>query len=185
MLGLESFKGTDLTLLAPILLVGLSFLPRQDVRKTIYQVYVAPLSSGGFILMSVVLGILTLGLVLPSAAVSASGTGTKLTESFFGSVLRSSLNGLVGQGSLLLGLSNLLPGSFTLLLLLGGVVGQASILNTFSQFQVPLLTSFRNGFFGLGVSLILGYAVLFILKWVLRLWNGQGKWTNSENPEHV
>lgn len=185
MLGLESFKGTDLTLLAPILLVGLSFLPRQDVRKTIYQVYVAPLSSGGFILMSVVLGILTLGLVLPSAAVSASGTGTKLTESFLGSILRSSLNGLIGQSSLLLGLSNLLPGSFTLLLLLGGVVGQASILNTFSQFQVPLLTSLRNGFFGLGMSLILGYAVLFILKWVLRLWNGQGKWTNSENPEHV
>ena len=32
MLGLGSFNGTDLTLLAPILLVGLSFVPRQDVR---------------------------------------------------------------------------------------------------------------------------------------------------------
>jgi hypothetical protein len=184
-LGLESFKGTDLTLLAPILLVGLSFLPRQDVRKTIHQVYVAPVSLGGFVLMSLVLGILALGLVLPNASGGASGTGTKLPQSLHSSVLRSSLNGLVGQISLLLGLSNLLPGSFTLLLLLGGVIGQASILNTFSQFQVPLLIGFRDGFFGLGASLILGYAVLSILKLVLRLWNGQGKWTNSENPKTV
>lgn len=185
MLGLDTFTDAGLTLLAPILMVALSFLPRQDIRRTLYQIYVAPARFGGFILMVLGFCVLAFSLSHPNASVSAPGTDAKLAPSLHSSLLQPPVNGLFGHISLLLGLNNLPPGLFALLLLLGGVVGQASIIDTFSQFQIPLLIGFKRIFIGLGVGLLLGYAVSYVLKFVLQLWNDQGKWTNSENPETI
>jgi len=57
---------------------------------------------------------------------------------------------------LILGLSGKLPGYFSGLMLLGGTMGQASILNTFSHFHTPFLISATRCFLGLGLGLLIG-----------------------------
>ena len=75
----------------------------------------------------------------------------------------------------LLGLSGTLPPVVGLALLLGGVLGQASILNTFSHFHTPLLISAARCFIGLGVGLLLGLVAIGVVKSLLRLWQTWGK----------
>ena len=73
-----------------------------------------------------------------------------------------------------LGLGAGLPTYFPGLLLLGGVMGQASILNTFAHFHTPLLISATRMFIGLGLGLLLGYLLTYAVRWGLRLWQTYG-----------
>jgi len=184
MLGLDPFKGVGLTLLTPLLLVALSFLPRQDVRKTAYQIYTAPIKLGDIIIM--VLGAAAFALVFlrrgNTSAVGVSDAEAKVRQSLQDSVIRPRFKEVFGHPLLLVGLSGVLPGYFTLLMLLGGVVGQASILNTFSHFHTPLLISFARAFNGLALGLILGYVALYLVKLVMRLWKGRGDWMTGTAP---
>ncbi|GGJ83321.1 DUF5693 family protein [Deinococcus aquiradiocola] len=181
MLGLDPFKGVGLTLLFPILLVALSFLPRQDIRKTVYQIYTAPIKLGDIIVM--VLGAAAFALVFlrrgNATGVGVSDAEAKVRQSLQDSIIRPRFKELAGHPLLLLGLSGILPGYFTLLMLLGGVIGQASILNTFSHFHTPLLISFQRAFIGLGAGLVLGYVALYAVKFAMRLWQGRGDWLRS------
>jgi len=181
MLGLDPFKGVGLTLLFPILLVALSFLPRQDIRKTAYQIYTAPIKLGDIIVM--VLGAAAFALVFlrrgNATGVGVSDAEAKVRQSLQDSIIRPRFKELAGHPLLLLGLSGILPGYFTLLMLLGGVIGQASILNTFSHFHTPLLISFQRAFIGLGAGLVLGYVALYAVKFAMRLWQGRGDWLRS------
>ena len=185
MLGLDPFRGVGLTLLAPIGLVALSFLPRQDIRKTVSQIYATPLKLGDVIIM--VLGTAAFALVFlrrgNTSAVGVSDAEAKVRQGLQDSIIRPRFKELLGHPLLLLGLSGILPGYFTLLLLLGGVVGQASILNTFSHFHTPLLISFQRAFIGLGAGLLLGYATVYAVRLVLRLWQGRGDWMNAGRRE--
>ena len=185
MLGLDPFKGVGLTLLFPLALVALSFLPRQDIRKTVYQIYTAPIRLGDIIVM--VLGAAAFALVFlrrgNTSAVGVSDAEAKVRQSLQDSIIRPRFKELLGHPLLLLGLSGILPGYFTLLMLLGGVVGQASILNTFSHFHTPLLISFQRAFIGLGAGLLLGYATVYAVRLVLRLWQGRGDWMNAGRRE--
>ena len=65
-------------------------------------------------------------------------------------------------------------------MLLGGVVGQASMLNTFSHFHTPLIISFERVLIGLAVGLALGYLGIYVLKLGMRLWQGRGEWLRTE-----
>ena len=185
MLGLDPFKGVGLTLLFPLGLVALSFLPRQDIRKTAAQIYTAPIRLGDIIVM--VLGAAAFALVFlrrgNTSAVGVSDAEAKVRQSLQDSIIRPRFKELLGHPLLLLGLSGILPGYFTLLMLLGGVVGQASILNTFSHFHTPLLISVQRALIGLGAGLLLGYATVYAVKLVLRLWQGRGDWMNAGRRE--
>ncbi|WP_424949810.1 DUF5693 family protein [Deinococcus sp.] len=185
MLGLDPFKGVGLTLLFPLLLVSLSFLPRQDFRKTVSQIYATPFKLGDVLIMLLVAGAVAL-IYLRRGNTTGAGVSdaeAKVREALQDSIIRPRFKELAGHPLLLLGLSGVLPGYFTLLLLLGGVVGQASILNTFSHFHTPLLISFERAFIGLGAGLLFGYLALYIVRLILRLWQGRGEWMTASRRE--
>ncbi|WP_407569856.1 DUF5693 family protein [Deinococcus altitudinis] len=178
MLGLDPFKGVGLTLLAPICIVALSFLPRQDIRKTAYQIYSTPFKLGDVLVMLVV-GLAVALIYLRRGNATGAGVSdaeAKVREALQDSIIRPRFKELLGHSVLLVGLSGVLPGYFSLMALLGGVVGQASMLNTFSHFHTPLIISFERVLIGLGAGLVFGYVLVYLVKLVLRLWQGRGDW---------
>ena len=181
MLGLDPFKGVGLTLLFPLLLVALSFLPRQDIRKTAYQIYSTPLKLGDILVLLLVAGVVALVYLRRGNAtgVGVSDAEAKVREALQDSIIRPRFKEVAGHPLLLLGLARILPGYVTLLLLLGGVVGQASMLNTFSHFHTPLLISFERVLIGLGVGLLFGYVLVYLVTLALRLWQGRGDWLRN------
>jgi len=175
-LGLEPFRGVGLTLLVPLLLVGLSFLPRQDLRQTARDLYNAPIKLGDVAVMG--LGLAVFALVFlrrgNTSSVGVSSAEAQLRQDLQDTIIRPRFKELAGHPLALLGLSGTLPGYFSLMLILGGVIGQASILNTFSHFHTPLLISAARMFIGLGVGLLLGLIAIPVVRWLLRLWTGWG-----------
>lgn len=174
MLGLEPFRGVGLTLLLPLLLVALSFLPRQDIRKTARDVYAAPIKLGDIAVMA--LGLAVFALVFmrrgnTTSGVSVTDTEAKVRQGLQDSVVRPRFKELAGHPLGLIGLSGVLPGYLGALLILGGVMGQSSILNTFSHFHTPLLISAARVFIGLGIGLIAGLLLIEAFKLGLRLWH--------------
>ncbi|ULH16501.1 DUF5693 family protein [Deinococcus sp. KNUC1210] len=182
MLGLDPFKGVGLTLAAPILLVALSFLPRQDIRRTLYMLFARPIRLGDVLIVMVAL--LAVALVFlrrgNSTGLGVSDAEAQLRQTVQDNLIRPRFKEVAGHPLLLLGLSGVVPGYVTPLLLLGGVIGQGSILNTFTHFHTPLLISFTRAVYGLGLGLILGYILIYIVKWVIQLWNGRGEWLPQE-----
>nr|WP_221274860.1 DUF5693 family protein [Deinococcus metalli] len=171
-LGLEPFRGVGLTLLLPLTLVALSFLPRQDIRKTLGDIYAAPIRLGDVAVMA-------LGFVLLATVYERRGNATGGSVSDFeaslrrdvqDSIIRPRFKEVFAHPLGLLGLTGTLPGYFSGLLILAGVVGQSSILNTFSHFHTPLLVSAARCFIGLGLGLALGVVLTALLRFVLRAW---------------
>ncbi|THF86860.1 hypothetical protein E7T09_10320 [Deinococcus sp. KSM4-11] len=171
-LGLEPFRGVGLTLLLPLTLVALSFLPRQDIRKTLGDIYAAPIRLGDVAVMA-------LGLALVALVYERRGNATGGSVSDFeyslrrdvqDSIIRPRFKEVFAHPLGLLGLTGTLPGYFSGLLILAGVVGQSSILNTFSHFHTPFLISAARVFIGLGLGLALGVAMTALLRFVLRAW---------------
>ncbi|WP_233218682.1 DUF5693 family protein [Deinococcus arcticus] len=176
-LGLEPFRGVGLTLLLPLVLVALSFLPRQDLRQTARDIYHAPIKLGDVVVMG--LGLAVFALVFlrrgNTTGASVSDTEAKLRQDLQDSLVRPRFKELAGHPLALVGLSGVLPGYFSALLILGGVVGQASILNTFSHFHTPLLISAQRCFLGLAAGLIAGLIGIWAVKTALRLWQTWGQ----------
>lgn len=175
-LGLEPFKGVGLTLLLPLLLVAASFLPRQDIRKTLTDIYNAPIKMGDVLVMA-------LGLALLATVFERRGNATGGTPSNFeaslrrdvqDSIVRPRFKEIGAHPLAILGLSGKLPGYFSALMLLGGVMGQASILNTFSHFHTPFLISATRCFIGLGVGLLIGLILVAAVQLGLNLWRTYG-----------
>ncbi|EYB66560.1 hypothetical protein DEIPH_ctg103orf0099 [Deinococcus phoenicis] len=175
-LGLEPFRGVGLTLLVPLLFVGLSFLPRQDIRKTARDLYSTPLRLGDIGVMALGLGVFALVFLRRgnSTGLGVSSTEAQVRQELQDSIIRPRFKELAGHPLALVGLSGVLPGYFSLLLILGGVVGQASILNTFSHFHTPLLISAARCFIGLGAGLLLGLIAIPVVKFLLKFWTTFG-----------
>ncbi|GBF06892.1 hypothetical protein DAERI_110074 [Deinococcus aerius] len=175
-LGLEPFRGVGLTLLVPLVFVGLSFLPRQDIRQTARDLYNTPLRLGDIAVMA--LGLAVFALVFlrrgNTSSVGVSSTEAQVRQDLQDTIIRPRFKELAGHPLAIVGLSGVLPGYFSLLLILGGVIGQASILNTFSHFHTPLLISAARCFIGLGVGLLIGLIAIPVLNYALRLWTTYG-----------
>ena len=175
-LGLEPFRGVGLTLLLPLTLVALSFLPRQDIRKTAADIYNAPIRLGDVAVMG--LGLVLLSLVYERRGNTTGGPVSdfeaSLRRDVQDSIIRPRFKEIAAHPLALLGLSGTLPGYFSGLLILAGVVGQSSILNTFSHFHTPLLISAARVFLGLGLGLLMGVVAIWALQLGMRLWRGSG-----------
>ncbi len=175
-LGLQPFRGVGLTLLLPLLLVALSFLPRQDIRKTAADIYAAPIRLGDVAVMG--LGLILLSLVYERRGNATGGSASEFEASLRrevqDSIIRPRFKEIATHPLALLGLSGTLPGYFSGLLILAGVVGQSSILNTFSHFHTPLLISAARVFIGLGLGLLLGVIAIWVLGSGMRLWKTYG-----------
>jgi hypothetical protein len=165
-----------LTLLLPLLLVALSFLPRQDIRKTAADIYAAPIRLGDVAVMG--LGLILLSLVYERRGNATGGSASEFEASLRrevqDSIIRPRFKEIATHPLALLGLSGTLPGYFSGLLILAGVVGQSSILNTFSHFHTPLLISAARVFIGLGLGLLLGVIAIWVLRSGMRLWQTYG-----------
>jgi hypothetical protein len=171
-LGLEPFRGVGLTLLLPLTLVALSFLPRQDIRKTLDDIYAAPIRLGDVAVMA--LGVALLAMVYERRGNATGGSVSdfeaSLRRDVQDSIIRPRFKEVFAHPLGLLGLTGTLPGYFSGLLILAGVVGQSSILNTFSHFHTPLLISAARCFIGLGLGLALGVVLTALLRLVMRAW---------------
>lgn len=176
-LGLEPFRGVGLTLLLPLLLVAASFLPRQDIRKTVAGIYNAPIKLGDIAVMG--LGLVLIATVYErrgnATGGSASDFETSLRRDVQDSIIRPRFKEVAAHPLAILGLSQRLPGYFSLLMLLAGVMGQASILNTFSHFHTPFLISAARCFIGLGLGLVMGLVLVKLVEGGIRLWNSYGQ----------
>ncbi|GAA5437835.1 hypothetical protein Daqu01_02977 [Deinococcus aquaticus] len=175
-LGLEPFRGVGLTLALPLLLVALSFLPRQDLRQTARDIYKAPIKLGDVVVMGLALAVFALVFLRRGNATGASVSDTeaRIRQDLQDSLVRPRFKEMAGHPLGLIGLSGALPGYFGAMLILGGVVGQSSILNTFSHFHTPLLISATRCFLGLGIGLIAGLIGIWLVRTALRLWHTYG-----------
>ncbi|MCD0159453.1 DUF5693 family protein, partial [Deinococcus sp. 6GRE01] len=175
-LGLEPFRGVGLTLALPLLLVALSFLPHQDLRQTARDIYNAPIKLGDVVVMGLALAVFALVFLRRGNATGASVSDTeaRIRQDLQDSLVRPRFKEMAGHPLGLIGLSGALPGYFGAMLILGGVVGQSSILNTFSHFHTPLLISATRCFLGLGVGLIAGLIGIWLVRTALRLWHTYG-----------
>ncbi len=187
MLGLEPFRGVGLTLIAPIALVLGSYLPRQDLRRTAQDLYRRPISTGDLVVMGAALAAFAVMFLRRgnTSAVGVSDAEAKLRQEVQDSIIRPRFKEVLGHPLALLGLGGGLPGYFPGLLLLGGVMGQASVLNTFGHFHTPLLISATRMFIGLGLGLVLGYLLTFAVRWGVRLWQTWGGGLPGPAPVHL
>ncbi|UBV44065.1 DUF5693 family protein [Deinococcus taeanensis] len=180
-LGLEPFRGVGLTLLLPLVLVALSFLPRQDLRQTARDLYNAPIKLGDVLVMALGLAVFALVFLRRGNTTGAGVTDTeaKIRQDLQDTLVRPRFKEMAGHPLGLLGLSGVLPGYFSAMLILGGVIGQSSILNTFSHFHTPLLISAQRCFLGLAVGLIAGLIAIPLVNAALRLWQTHGPRTGA------
>lgn len=175
-LGLEPFRGVGLTLLLPLMLVAASLLPKQDIRKTVADLYNTPIRLGEIVLMAVGLGLLLM--VFERRGNATGGTPsqfeTELRRDLQDTIVRPRFKEVGAHPLAILALGGHLPASFASLMLLGGVMGQASILNTFSHFHTPVLISATRCFIGLGVGLLLGMILNWMVGVAMKLWRTYG-----------
>ncbi|WP_084473938.1 DUF5693 family protein, partial [Deinococcus pimensis] len=171
MLGLEPFKGVGLTLVVPLGLFALSLLPRQDIRKTAVDLYNTPMKLGDLAIIMV--GLAAIALIVlrrgNTPAVGVSATEAKVRALLQDNIIRPRFKEIAGHPAAILGLSKRFPPYFSYLLLLGGVVGQASILNTFSHFHTPLLISFQRAINGVAFGGVIGFVLLPLVVWGIGL----------------
>ncbi len=170
MLGLDPFRGVGLTLVVPLGLFALSLLPRQDIRQTASDLYTTPMRLGDVAIILVALAAIAL-IVLRrgnTPAVGVSAAETKVRALLQDNIIRPRFKELAGHPAALLGLSGRFPPYFANLLLLGGVVGQSSILNTFSHFHTPLLISLERALNGILIGGAIGFILLPLLAWGVR-----------------
>ena len=171
MLGLDPFRGVGLTLVVPLALFALSLLPRQDVRQTVADLYDTPLRLGDVAIILAALAAVALVVLRRgnTPAIGVSAAEVKVRALLQDNIIRPRFKELAGHPAAILGLSGRFPPYFANLLLLGGVVGQSSILNTFSHFHTPLLISLERAMNGILIGGAIGFVLLPLLAWGVRL----------------
>ena len=109
--------------------------------------------------------------------IGASGAELALRQELSQWFVRPRFKELLGHPLAVLGLGASLPAPLRALLLTGGVVAQASILNSFSHYHTPLLVSLQRTL----VALVLGALLGFVLLPLVRLATGGfRRWLKSE-----
>ncbi|AFZ66413.1 hypothetical protein Deipe_0839 [Deinococcus peraridilitoris DSM 19664] len=184
MLGLDPFRGVSLTLIMPLGLFALSLLPRQDIRKTLSDLYHYPLRLGDVAIIVVALAAIALMVLRRgnTPAVGVSDAETRVRALLQDNLIRPRFKEIVGHPLAILGLSGRLPPYFTSLLLMGGVVAQASVLNTFAHFHTPLLISLQRVVNGVAIGGLIGFVLLPLLAWGIKVMRGGPKSADTLRP---
>ncbi|MBU1026195.1 MAG: hypothetical protein KKA31_00525, partial [Candidatus Margulisbacteria bacterium] len=177
MLGVETFRGVKIALIAPILLVALYFALKQKDegsfkdRLTYFlgtRVSIASIVTGLFILAALAIFVARSGnFVLPVPGIE------KLFRNFLETLLfirPRSKEFLIGYPLLFLSAALYLKDRRTWLWILAplGTIAPISILNTFSHIHTPLMISMIRTFNGLVLGVIIGLLVAFIANKLLK-----------------
>ncbi len=170
LLALEPFRGVALTLFLPPLLLALCMLPRQDIRKTLKDLWATPVNLGTLALA--VLALAAVAVVLMrrgnTPAVGVSASESKIRASLQDSLIRPRSKEVLLHPLALLALDNnskhAWPVWFGNILLLAAVVGQGSILDSFAHYHTPLLITLLRSVNGIAFGLLLAVVVMFLAR---------------------
>lgn len=176
-LAIEPFAGVGLLLVLPPVLLGLTMIPKQDIRKTIRDLYNTPITLGLVGLMALAAGALAL-IVLRRGNDTGAGVSdaeAKARAALQDSMIRPRSKELALHAPAMVGLSGMFPTWVNNLLLMASVIGQASMMGSFTHFHTPLLISLQRTVNGLAIGGLIGIAVLGAVWLVRRYFLEQGK----------
>jgi hypothetical protein len=178
-LALEPFRGVALTLVLPPLLLGLTMLPRQDIRKTIKDLWDTPVNLGLIALMVAAVGAVAL-VVLRRGNTTGAGvsvTEAKVRAALQDSIIRPRTKELALHAPAMLALTKMLPPWMNNLLLMGSSLGQGSIIDSFAHYHTPLLISLQRTVNGIFFGGVIGIIVIIAAR-ILKLYF-------TANPNHI
>ncbi len=164
-LAIEPFAGVGLLLVLPPVLLGLTMIPKQDIRKTIRSLWNTPVSLGLIALMGFAAAALAL-IVLRRGNDTGAGVSdaeAKARAALQDSMIRPRSKELALHAPGLVGLSGLFPTWLNNLLLMASVIGQASIMGSFTHFHTPLLISLQRTVNGIAIGGAIGFVILGVV----------------------
>ena len=170
-LALEPFRGVALTQVLPPTLVALAMLPKRDIRQTIRGLWGIQLNLGTLVLIGI--GIAAVALVVLRRGNTTSGSSISPTEAKVRAALQDSLirprtKEILLHPAALLGLSSGWPLWFSNILLLAGVIGQGSIVDSFAHYHTPLLITLLRTVNGLAIGLAISIVTVLVVQFAKR-----------------
>jgi len=183
MLAISPFAGVAATLIVPPGLFLLhSALRHRPPAVWIRELWGYPLRLGDVVI--VLVGVAALAVVFLRRGnfqvIGVSGTELTVRNWLSGLFVRPRFKELLGHPLALLALSNRSwPSWAEGLLLTGGVIGQASILNSFSHYHTPLLISLQRSLIALVLGFLLGLLLTPLVRFTVTLIRG---WLAEEVP---
>ena len=143
-------------------LLALAMLPNQDIRKTLRDLWNAEINLGTLGLALIALAAIALVLSrrgnTPSVGVSA--TEAKVRAALQDSIIRPRTKELLLHPAALLGTAKGWPLWFSNLLLIAGVIGQGSIIDSFAHYHTPLLISLLRTVNGIFWGGLIGFIII-------------------------
>ena len=176
MLSITPFAGVAATLVVPPALFLFHYALRYRLpSQWVVDLWNAPIRAGNVVV--VLIGIAALALVFLRRGnfpvIGASGAELAVRAWLSEQFVRPRFKELLGHPMAVLGLMN---GDWAAwiraVLLTGGVVAQASILNSFSHYHTPLLISLQRTVIALLLGAVIGLVLVPVAKFVVRLGRG-------------
>lgn len=172
-LGIEPFRGVAATLVVPpALYLAHALLRVRGPAAWIRTLWRQEIRLGPALLLAI--GLAGLALVVirrgNTPIIGASSLELEVRELLSQAFARPRFKELLGHPMALLGLSERgWPAWIRAPLLTGGVIAQASILNSFSHYHTPLAVSFERTVVALGIGVLLGLVGIAVARPAVRL----------------
>jgi len=173
MLAIRPFAGVALTLLAPPALFLFHFaLKFRSPSAYVTEFWNTPIQLGHIVIFLV--GIAALALIVLRRGnfpiIGASEAELALRQQLSDLFVRPRFKELMGHPLGVLGLmNNEWPEWIRALFLTGGVIAQATVVNSFSHYHTPFVISLQRTVIALVIGLIVGLLLFPIIKFVIRL----------------
>jgi len=154
---LDSFRGIKISIALPLILSVFCFYKIEDIRKFLYK----PLNLGNLALLAIIASAFLFLLLRSGNMREISGFESNLRlqlESMMG-VRPRFKEFLIGHPALIIGLAFNSP-----MLIIIGLLGQISIINTFMHAHTPVYLSLLRVFYGLVIGFVAGLVPVYILK---------------------
>lgn len=164
-LAIEPFAGVGLLLVLPPVLLGLTLIPKQDIRTTIRDLWNTPVTVGLVALFAFAAGAIAL-IVLRRGNDTGAGISdaeAKARAAVQDSIIRPRSKELALHGPGMVALAGLFPPWINNLLLMATSIGQASIIGSFTHFHTPLLISLQRTINGIAIGGLIGVVVLAVV----------------------
>jgi hypothetical protein len=173
MLSITPFAGVGATLVVPPALYLFHYALRyRRPAQWVTEFWNTPIRIGHIALLFI--GMVVAGLIFLRRGnfpiIPATEAELAFREWLSGLFVRPRFKEMIGHPMAVLGLTNKeWPGWIKAILMTGGVVAQATILNSFSHYHTPLLISLQRTFIALGLGLVFGFVLLPLARFVVTL----------------
>ncbi len=180
-LGVEPFRGVAATLLVPpVVYLAWALLQVQGVAAWLRDAWTRSIRLGPALLA--LAGVAALALVVlrrgNTPLIGASALELELRDLLSEAFARPRFKELLGHPMAMLGLSDgTWPAWLRAPLLAGGVVAQASILNSFAHYHTPLIVSLERTAVALGLGVALGLLAILVARVLV---GGVGAWLRRD-----